>query len=244
MDGSADTQSLYPYDGATLRLSGEVDLLTAPVLRLRLYEAAASAGVVVDLSAVTFMDCAGLGPLLEARKYLGTRLRLRDLPESLLLILRVCDLRSTFTVLDATNSPAGEGQSRPADDAPRQPLASHRGPREHSSAPVPHQDAVPDGGEPCDRRVARALDLQEAVTNATLIEEAQGLLMGTLGCDADEAWQLLLDVCRAYRIRVGGLAAVLVGDDAGTFEGIADPPLMDALRAVLPPAHEARAPAR
>ena len=68
MDSSADAQSLYPYDGATLVLSGEVDLLTAPVLRSRLHQAASGAGeLVVDLSAVTFMDCAGLEPLLEAR---------------------------------------------------------------------------------------------------------------------------------------------------------------------------------
>jgi hypothetical protein len=97
--------------------------------------------------------------------------------------------------------------------------------------------------------VARALDLQKAMTNAPLIEEAKGLLMGSLGCDADDAWQLMLSVCRAYRVRAGDLAAVLVGDAAGTFDGIADPPLMDpplmdALRAVLPPAHEARAPAQ
>jgi hypothetical protein len=83
--------------------------------------------------------------------------------------------------------------------------------------------------------------LQEAVASAPVIEEAKGLLMGSLGCDADAAWQLLLDVCRAYRVRVGDLAALLVGEAAGTFDGIADPPLMDALRAVLPPAHEARA---
>jgi hypothetical protein len=80
------------------------------------------------------------------------------------------------------------------------------------------------------------------VANAAVVEQAKGLLMGTLECDADDAWQLLLSICRAYRVRVGDLAAVLVGDADGTFDGIADPPLMAALRAVLPPAHVARAP--
>ena len=79
------------------------------------------------------------------------------------------------------------------------------------------------------------------MTDAAVIEQAKGLLMGTLGCDADDAGQLLLVVCRVYRVRVGDLATVLVRDADGTFDGIAAPPLMDALRAVLPPVHDARA---
>lgn len=193
---------------AVLYVSGEVDLLTAPVLRSRLREAASGGrGVVVDLSAVTFIDCAGLTPLMEARRDLGTRLALRGLPDPLLTMLRVCHLESAFTVLDAADTP----------------IEALRGV----------------GDEPGDRRTT--LNLQEAMTNAMVVEQAKGLLMGALGCDADDAWQLMLDVCRAYRVRVGDLATVLVRDADGTFTGIADPPLMHALRAVLPPAYDARA---
>ena len=49
------------------------------------------------------------------------------------------------------------------------------------------------------------LDLQEATTNAAVVEQAKGLLMGTLGCGVDDAWQLLFSVCAAYRVRVGDL---------------------------------------
>jgi anti-anti-sigma factor len=213
MDTPVTASPRRPENNAVLHVSGEVDLLTAPILRDRIHQAISGGrhNLLVDLSAVTFMDCAGMGPLLEARTELGTRLRLRGLPDSLVRILRVCDLRATFTVLDDT-------------DTATESLA-----------------ALAAGGEPRDRRTVRALDLQEAVASAPVIEEAKGLLMGTLGCDADDAWQLLLGVCRKHRVRVGDLAAVLVGDAAGTFDGIADPPLMDALRAVLPPAREARA---
>jgi anti-sigma B factor antagonist len=133
------THSLSGYTGTTLHLSGEVDLLIAPVLRRRLHAAAAAWGageVVVDLSAVTFMDCAGMGPLLEARTYLDGRLRLRGLPESLVRILQVCDLRSTFTILDAADALTGDEHSR-EDEALHRPFAWHR---KRSGHTPPHPD--------------------------------------------------------------------------------------------------------
>jgi anti-sigma B factor antagonist len=54
---------------------GEVDALTAPRLGRRLLGLAdeGKTGVVVDLSAVTFMDSTGLGVLLNALRALGPR---------------------------------------------------------------------------------------------------------------------------------------------------------------------------
>ena len=132
MDSSADTRSLYPYDGATLTLSGELDLLTAPILRSRLHEAASGAGeLVVDLSAVTFMDCAGLEPLLEARIYLRGRLRLRGIPWSIVQILRVTGVLTTFTILDAVESGGAAEQDRRHDEAVVHRLRRDAGPRDH-----------------------------------------------------------------------------------------------------------------
>ena len=54
---------------ATLVVSGEIDLVTAPYLRDELAAVIADAGstTVVDLSAVTFIDSSGLSALLDAR---------------------------------------------------------------------------------------------------------------------------------------------------------------------------------
>jgi anti-anti-sigma factor len=50
-----------------LEVSGEVDLSTAPLLASELRSAQGGArDVIVDLEAVTFMDCAGLRALLDA----------------------------------------------------------------------------------------------------------------------------------------------------------------------------------
>lgn len=49
---------------ALVTVAGEVDLTTAPLLRVRLTELAATGGpLVVDLSRVGFIDAAGLGAL-------------------------------------------------------------------------------------------------------------------------------------------------------------------------------------
>ena len=51
-----------------LKVSGEHDLYTAPDLRDRLKEALSAGGVVVDLTAATFVDSSILGALLSARQ--------------------------------------------------------------------------------------------------------------------------------------------------------------------------------
>src|SRR4051794_30442977 len=67
-----------------LRVEGEVDLLTTPVLVEALDAAlTGDAALVVDLEAVEFMDSTGLRALLEARRRAedaggGLQLRLRD----------------------------------------------------------------------------------------------------------------------------------------------------------------------
>src|SRR5690348_13376598 len=91
---------------------GEHDIYTAPALRDRLDEALAArqgaeptAGVVVDLSAATFLDSSILGALLEARRRaleagLGYVVSLGDDPEpGVQRILEITGLVPVFPVV-------------------------------------------------------------------------------------------------------------------------------------------------
>jgi len=59
-----------------VRAAGEIDLATAPLLAAAIDEASADGGpVLLDLSAVTFIDSTGLGVILHAHGALGERFR-------------------------------------------------------------------------------------------------------------------------------------------------------------------------
>ncbi|MEV7275649.1 STAS domain-containing protein [Streptomyces sp. NPDC093111] len=64
-----------------LRISGELDLVTSPLIRRRVHDAVAGGrhDVVLDLSEVRFCDSSGVGVLVAARRLMrscGGRLRL------------------------------------------------------------------------------------------------------------------------------------------------------------------------
>ncbi|MEU1195432.1 STAS domain-containing protein [Streptomyces sp. NPDC005813] len=66
---------------AVLRVSGELDLLTSPVLRQRVHDAVAEGrrSLVLDLSEVFFCDSSGVGVLIATRRLIRScrgRLRL------------------------------------------------------------------------------------------------------------------------------------------------------------------------
>ncbi|MFE9683155.1 STAS domain-containing protein [Streptomyces sp. NPDC002701] len=66
---------------AVVRVSGEMDLVTSPVLRQRMHEAVADGrrDVVLDLSGVQFCDSSGVGVLIGGRRLIKScqgRLRL------------------------------------------------------------------------------------------------------------------------------------------------------------------------
>lgn len=60
-------------DGVSLVLAGEIDLSSVPVLRESLARCVQGGvnSVNVDLTSVTFCDCAGLGIFIEAQRRLG-----------------------------------------------------------------------------------------------------------------------------------------------------------------------------
>ena len=89
-------------DGTCIAVAGEVDAHTAPQMKAALLEAVSRhRSVVVDLSAVTFMDSQGLAALLRARQEAEARagsLCLERVPAGVLKLLRITGLDSLFII--------------------------------------------------------------------------------------------------------------------------------------------------
>ena len=88
-------------------LTGEFDIDAAPSLRTVIDQAEQSsmADVIVDMSAVTFMDSSGLGCLIRAYKLFdrnGRRLRIADPSPRVVQILKVTGQYERFTEPDPT----------------------------------------------------------------------------------------------------------------------------------------------
>ncbi|MFJ1790955.1 STAS domain-containing protein [Kitasatospora griseola] len=85
-----------------VRANGEIDLDTAPALCRALAAALAShREVVLDLSEVTFMDCAGLGALVRARNQADRsdrRLILRGAGRCVVRLLKLTGLHRRLAV--------------------------------------------------------------------------------------------------------------------------------------------------
>ncbi len=102
---------------------GEHDIYTAPTLRDRLEEAlgASPTGVIVDLSAATFLDSSILGALLEARRQalersIGYVVSLGDAPEpGVQRILEITGLVPVFPVVGSREEALEAARSAPAD---------------------------------------------------------------------------------------------------------------------------------
>lgn len=110
----------------SVALVGELDLAAAPIAEAELREACANADLLVlDLAAVTFMDCAGLRVLLAADERLrasGGRLAIVHAP---LQVRRLFDLTGTRDQLqlgwDAAAPDPGLGAATTVREAPRRP---------------------------------------------------------------------------------------------------------------------------
>jgi len=101
---AASISQAYSSPTDVLYLTGELDLGAIPDLRRLLQPPPTDAqwNVVVDLSAVTFMDCAGLRPLLETQAVASTRLRFQGLPPQVRRLLALTGLHDAFEVVDGT----------------------------------------------------------------------------------------------------------------------------------------------
>ena len=140
----------------------------------------------VDLSGVTFMDCAGLSPLVVAHARLLDRIRLFAPSPPVTRLLDALDLDRLFVVVGPLGAAPGP----------------HAGPAEPSG---PTAD-VDRGANDLVRAIPRSL------TDRATIEQAKGLLMGVHGCDAAAAWHLLRSTARTQGVRIRVMAKMLVDD--------------------------------
>lgn len=94
---------------SVVRVVGELDLASASWVRDRIARAAHNPAreVVVDLSGVSFVDCAGLGALLGAQTQLGSRLSLRAPSVAVLRLLELTARRVAVGPLHVVGSPVG-----------------------------------------------------------------------------------------------------------------------------------------
>lgn len=145
-------------DEARLAWEDDLDVASAPVLAsaLRVLGDLGVPSVALDVSAVTFMDCGGLGALLDADARLEGGLRLVRPSRAVLRLLSLVGLTGRFDTTDV---------------------------------PVP-TTCVP-GTLPA-------------------IEQSLGLVMGSYGCTADQAWTMLRRTAELENVQVRVLAALLV----------------------------------
>jgi anti-sigma B factor antagonist len=95
-----------------LRPSGRLNMVAAPAFKYLVEETVAGGAtrIVVDLADVTFIDSSGLGALisgLKATRQAGGDLRLAEVPEQVMTVLRLTNLdrvlRAHPTVADASH---------------------------------------------------------------------------------------------------------------------------------------------
>ncbi|GGT01757.1 anti-sigma factor antagonist [Planobispora rosea] len=83
------------------RVTGEIDISTAPALRTRLQNALTAGGrLLVDLSEVTFMDARGLGVLVAVNnraRELGGTVQLIGVPAAVGRLLKLTGLSRTLS---------------------------------------------------------------------------------------------------------------------------------------------------
>lgn len=86
-----------------LRILGEIDMATAPVLEGCLQEVESNGGtaIVVDLEQVTFMDCSGLRPFLEAAQRASRSGRTFAITRAPAAVRRVLQITGTTHLLAA-----------------------------------------------------------------------------------------------------------------------------------------------
>jgi anti-anti-sigma factor len=221
------TQDVGPAQ--VLRLVGDMDIVEAGLVRrlLLLYVNATDApAVVVDLSAVSFMDCAGLEPLLTADRWLGRRNRR----------LLLGPLSAPVKFLFAGLRRAGLNPPFDREEGPQ------RARYDDLSGPV---DGYLDQDDARDQvGAAEAEQLRVAVDGRPLVDQATGLLMGFHGCDGADARELLTRVSRQHNMTVDCLAAGLAGLAAargGRSTLDLSPAIKEAVRGVL--AQQPRSPA-
>jgi anti-sigma B factor antagonist len=219
-----------------VRVSGEVDLATAPALALALEQVpGAATAVVVDLRGVTFMDCSGLPVLLRARRRYGLALSLGGSQGSVVRLLEATGLASHFVMQDV-DAPCPLSSGRDGDLHPfLAPDGIERCPGVdvHLGDPGTGGEVAPTIG-PAPRSTGSPVPPWPPPMTA-MVEQAVGLLMGTHRCGALSARNLLFTAATTHGVSVLGLAVALTAAAARTKELRCTPATLTALIAVMKP---------
>ena len=202
-----------PADVVVIHLRGEIDMATAATVDVLLSHAATAlmGKLIIDLSQVVFMDCAGLRPLLAAQGRLPGRMWIQHPSPPVRLLLDVTGLWSVLNVIERPPS----GVSTYAAERGRAPRAL-----------VVATSAT----EELELLVA---GLHEAMRSRAVIEQAKGLLMGVHDCSAHQAFQRLTQASQDYDVRVRDICAALTAGAAGRSTCPPGADVAAALRAVL-----------
>ncbi len=199
-DDESPRPDVVPTHG--LRLVGEIDISEVGLVRRQLLShimTTEDPEVVVDLSRVTFMDCAGLEPFLSVDRCLNRRNRR--------LVLRPVSAQVEFLFASLRQA----GLFTPFEDP--------EGPE-----PTKDQDLINDVPEDLDLAddldlvhlidqvcAVEAARLRRAFEGRPLIDQATGVLMAVHKCAATEALELLTRIARLHNMTAGDLAAGLAG---------------------------------
>lgn len=200
-------------DAVVIHLSGELDVVSAGTIDVLLSHAATGPTdeLIIDLSHVVFIDCAGLRPLLAARDRLPGRMWIQHPSGQVRLLLDVTGLWSGFSVIERSV----------------REVSTYAAERERASRALVVANSAT---EELELLVA---GLHEAMRSRAVIEQAKGLMMGAHGCSANQAFERLTQVSQDHNVRVRDICAGLAAGAAGRR---ACPPGADvaaALRAVM-----------
>ena len=92
-------------DSAVVALSGDIDLESSPKVRTALLDCVGvKRAVVVDMSAVAYIDSSGVASLVEAfqaARKSGTRFALAKVSEAALRVLELARLDKVFTIIES-----------------------------------------------------------------------------------------------------------------------------------------------
>jgi len=201
-----------------VRVTGALDLVTAPLLRAALRSADADPAheFAVELSAVNFMDCSGLSPLLEAHATLGGRLRLCDPSPAVSTLLHLVGIDVNFaidgvipTVASAATAAAATDHASPSDEPSRNPSRQ-------SSAQVLVPDRAEDELSGLGVLEAHLAGPGAVLGNRVVVEQARGMLMASLDCDAKQASHALLQISWDHEVTVLDAALALIATAQGS----------------------------
>ena len=233
-DESGHGRDVVPTN--VMRLVGEMDIAQAGLVRRQLLSHIGTSEdpvVVVDLSEVTFMDCAGLEPLLSADRWLGRRGRR--------LVLRSVSAQVEFLFTSLRRAGLDPPFEQPG------------GTLELTQNEDLSNDVADDLDLAGDLDLAELMDqvhaveaarLRRAFEGRPLIDQATGLLMAVHECAAADALGLLTRVAQQHNMTAVDLAAGLAGLAAargGRSTLDLSPAMKAAVRGVL--AHPGQAPA-